>query len=171
MTETVWQAVIAAAVTIILSIIQLWTVIIQLRTKKTIEETTTAAARKVEEVKATARHAATKVEEVKETFMRDAIVKDELLNSLVDVTNKTFALANGAFSAQLEIASTALRKIADMQASPENLEAAEVAERLFRQHKDKRSAIDQGGRVIPGDSSHREEAPVQRTDHHETSET
>lgn len=157
MTETVWQAIIAATVTIVLSIIQLWTVIIQLRTKKTIEETTAAAARKVEEVKATARHAATKVEEVRETFIRDAIVKDELLNSLVDVTNKTFALANGAFSAQLEIASSALRKIADMQGSPENLEAAEVAERLFSQHKARRAAIDQGGRVIPGD-------------HHETTE-
>lgn len=141
--DTVWQAAIAAGATVALAYLQF-------RTRQAIEDTAAAAASKVKEVGETAKVAASKVEEVKRTLASTAQETGKVLSGIVDVTKATHVLVNSSFSAQLKISALALRRIADLTEHVEDIRAAEVAERLHREHEQKQTTTDQGGRIIRG---------------------
>jgi hypothetical protein len=116
--DVVWQAAIAAVVTIALG----W---LQYRTK-------VAAEKAVE-----------KVDEVKETLRSTESDHDVKFDALAKVTDKTHTLVNSRMGAQLRIAASALRRLAGQPgATPEDVAIAEEAEKLSREHEAMQAKVD-----------------------------
>ncbi len=93
--------------------------------------------------------AAVKAEEVK-TALEDANIKSDkqmakqtaIINETKETTEKVHILVNSSMSAQLKISMMALRRIAAMTKHPEDIVAAETAEKLFREHEVKQGKVD-----------------------------
>lgn len=117
----VWQAMIAAGVTITLA----W-----------------MSQRNHDVLKDTAEKSAIKTEEVKQTLDVRTDRDEESAKKLSEVVKETHALVNSSFQTQLRIAAVALRRVADLSKLPEDIRAAEDAEKLYTEHKTKQDKLD-----------------------------
>ncbi len=97
------------------------------------------AATKVDEA---ARIVAVQVENVKQAVGLRNSVLDGKLVGLAQIAQSTHILVNSSFAAQLRISALALRRIAAMTGHSDDIEAADVAERLHREHEQKQYMID-----------------------------
>lgn len=121
MSDVVYQALIAAIVTIVLAVINL------------------RAAKKV----------AQKAEEVKTTLVQTTARTDGKLDDLTDVARdtqetgeKVHVLVNSSMSAQLKISMIALKRVAELTKHPDDLAAAELATKLYHEHEGKQKLVD-----------------------------
>ena len=96
-----------------------------------VREVTTASA-KAAAVKAET--AAIKVEETKSALHGYQQILDRKLEGLAQVTRTVHRLLNGRMGTQLKLAAILSRRLAEMTKLPEDLHAAEMAERLSREH-------------------------------------
>ncbi len=128
LSDVVWQAVIGAVVTIVLA----W---FQMRTRATIKKTADDAAVKVEEVKKNTQKAAVKVEEVKETLQTTSMATSNKLEAIAKMGESIHTLVNSNMLAQLKISMVALSRVADVTNDPKDRAAAELAEKLYREHE------------------------------------
>jgi len=64
------------------------------------------------------------------------------LESVAKTTESVHILVNSSMSAQLRISALALRRIAGMTSNKTDIEAAELAERLFQDHERKQQRVD-----------------------------
>jgi hypothetical protein len=125
------------------------------------------AAARVAEVKTAAEVAAARVEEVSETLRSStaaaaagAAAQDRKLDGLAVVARSTHTLVNSERGALLKVAAVALRRLARAaDATRDDVEAADEAERLYADHQAKQSDVDAqpgtdedkgGGTMRPG---------------------
>lgn len=113
-TDIVWQAIIAAVVTIVLA----W---MNARTKIAVE-----AASKINEVGVA--QAAHKVDDVKTALE----VSDQRTDKKLDTIH---ALVNSNMSVQLKLTATALRRVAQLDPTAETIAAVDVAEKALHDHE------------------------------------
>ncbi len=152
-----WAAVATALIGAISAAFMAYLAYLQFRLKAAIDvaaasatKTAAAAAVKVEEVKEAATITAVKVEEVKEAATASVVkiqeiarAQDVKLDAIAVVTNKVHTLVNSAMSAQLRISMVALRRLANLYPdNQDDVAAADLAEKLFREHEQKQLNID-----------------------------
>jgi nitrogen fixation/metabolism regulation signal transduction histidine kinase len=121
MSDIVWQALIAAGVTLVLA----W---MNQRTKNAV----TSAADK----------AATKVEEVKDTLESHNEASADKLAEMAEVGEATHTLVNSAMGAQLRLHAATARALAEQTHLPAHTAAADLAEKLLAQHEAKQRRVD-----------------------------
>lgn len=98
------------------------------------------------EVAATAQAAAIKTEEVKEALeVVDAQTKGSLAD-LKQTGESTHTLVNANMGAQLKISALALRRVAELTKHTDDQAAAELAEKLLKEHDDKQKRVDERSR-------------------------
>ncbi len=136
MTDVVWQAMIAAGVTIILT----W---MQMRTKLAVEQASQQATKKANQVATKMEEAAVRVEEVKDTLNG----RTEKFDELKDVALATHTLVNSNYEIQLQLTATYARELVELTRKLGlNIEraeaAAETAERLLAEHQAKQRMVD-----------------------------
>lgn len=83
-----------------------------------------------------------KAHAVKEALQATTTMTQDKLDGLAQVAADTHTLVNSSFAAQLKLTALAMRRIAELTHAPEDVEAAEVAERLFRGHQSKQAVVD-----------------------------
>jgi hypothetical protein len=137
--DVVWQALIAAVVTLVLSAMA----------HRAASKAATAAkaaegAAKAAEAKADT--AAVKVEEVKTTLAADKASSDAKLGGLAEVTGKIHVLTNSNMAAQLKISSVALKRVAELTKHPDDVAAFQLADKLLREHEGKQAVVDSNER-------------------------
>ena len=122
--ETVWQAMIAAIVTLVL-------------------------AKMAHTANASAKSAATKVEEVKEDLKvtsdkadakTDAIA--DVLNDVASVGQAVHVLVNSNMAAQLKISTIALKRLAELTKHPDDVAAYQLSQKLYSEHEKKQATVD-----------------------------
>jgi ribonuclease HII len=105
-----------------------------------------------------AREAATRVEEVKADLHASNAEKNAKLDNIAQLSEKTHALVNSAMGAQLRLTAETARALADVDPASVNVTAANLAERLYREHQVKQAAADAGdfpggaGAGFPGEA-------------------
>lgn len=93
----------------------------------------TKAARKVEDVAIAARVSARKVDNL-----------TAVAEHTQTVTNATHVLVNSNMAAQMKIAEVALRRVAELTRHPDDIAAADLAERTYLEHQKKQVVVDAG---------------------------
>lgn len=88
--------------------------------------------------------AAQKVEEVKHTLEDKDILTNAKLEGLAKVADATHTLVNSAMCTQLKISAVALRRVADLTKHPDDVAAAELAEKGLVEQVDKQKIADRG---------------------------
>ena len=131
----VWQALIAAVVTLALA----W---MNQRTKNAVDTGTSKASKSADDAADKAVVAAAKVAEVKTTLDENTARTDEKLQSISKTTEAVHVLVNSSMSAQLKISMIALHRVAELTHHPEDIAAADLAEKLFREHEEKQKTLD-----------------------------
>ncbi len=126
MSDVFWQAMFAFLATAVIS----W---MQLRTKGAVDLA------KVATVEA-AEGAAIRVAEVKKNLLVSTTNMSNQLERVEEMGEKNHALLNGGMEIQLQIAATALRRIADTSSHEDDLKAARFAEQRLAEHRAKMAA-------------------------------
>ena len=90
----------------------------------------------------TAKEAATQATAVKTTLAETTAAADAKMDDLAKVAGATHLLVNSAMAAQLKLTATVTRRLANLTKDPADEEAADLAEKLSRQHEMKQAAID-----------------------------
>lgn len=121
MSDVVWQALIAAAVTLTLA----W---MNQRTKDAVVKTGKEAAGKAEEVKTTLEATTTK--------------QAETLEGMAKVGEATHVLVNNNMAIQLKLNAVLARRLAETTKAASDLAAAVTAERLLAEHEAKQTVVD-----------------------------
>jgi hypothetical protein len=119
--DVLWQALIAAVVTLVLG----W---MQMRTKNA--------------VVTSAENAAVKVETVKNVLAAVDTRTSQKLEDLADVTNATHTLVNSNMGVQLQLNATLARRVAELTKSPLDAEVADKADRMLSDHQSRQSIVD-----------------------------
>ncbi len=119
--DVVWQALIAAVVTIILAVMQR-------RTQNMVQRTADDASAKVDQVKA--------------DLNTSTAEKNAKLDNLTQLSEKTHALVNSAMGAQLRLTAETARAKAEVTKDPIDMVAAGTAERLYKEHQVKQAKAD-----------------------------
>ncbi len=101
-----------------------------------------AEERAAREAKVAAAVVAAKVELVKDALNINNKVTDKKLESITKTGEAVHVLVNSSMSAQLKISAIALRRIADMTNHPDDIAAAELAEKLLAEHLAKQEIVD-----------------------------
>lgn len=120
MSDIVWQALIAAAVTIILAYLQMYT----------------------------ARRAAVKVEEVKEVLASAESATAAKLTEIVDMGVSNHTLLNSSMATALRVGMIALRRVAELTRHPDDVAAAELAEKSYHEHEAKQARVDAAAKKV-----------------------
>ena len=100
------------------------------------------AAVEVQAVAEKAKEAAAEVKEVKVALKETTANTDAKLDNIAKVGEAVHTLVNSSMSAQLKISAVALRRIAEMTRHPEDDAAAQLAEKLDREHTVKQAVVD-----------------------------
>lgn len=90
-----------------------------------------------------ARSAAVKVEEVRTALKTSDAKTEDSLEEIKQTGEAVHVLVNSSMSAQLKISAVALKRIAVMTKDPDDIAAAELAEKLLKEHDDKQNKVDQ----------------------------
>ena len=122
MSETLWQALIAAAVTLILGLMSQ-------RNKWAVDRTKVAVDDAASNAVKTAKTVAVKVEEVKQTAQDSVVATAAKLDALAEVTGKTHGLVNGGTLSQLRRYAAVARRLADLTRMRADCDEAEAAEK------------------------------------------
>lgn len=95
------------------------------------------------------REAAIKVEEVKQALQVSDAKTEGTLEEIKATTQEnqatgeaTHTLVNANYGAQLKISALALRRIAAITKDPDDVAAAELAEKLLKEHNEKQKTVD-----------------------------
>jgi hypothetical protein len=126
--DVVWQALIAAAVTLILARMQR-------DTKKAVKEAG-------DEATASADAARVRTEEVRRVLSTTTQATGEKLDGLAKVAKDTHTLVNNNMGVQLRLNAELSRWKADQTKHPEDAAAADAAERLYAEHVAKQAVVD-----------------------------
>ncbi len=111
------------------------------------------AAGKVAEVATQAKGAAAKVEQVATDLKITANEHAEKLDEMAAVGQATHTLVNSNMAKQMQISAKALRTIAHLTPSdPEAAAAADLAEKLLRDHESKQAVVDAAESPISSDA-------------------
>jgi len=86
--------------------------------------------------------AAVKVEEVKQTLEAKTTKNEAKLDDLAIMGKATHTLVNSSMSAQLKLVAELSRWKANQTNAPEDTQAADVAERLYREQQAKQARVD-----------------------------
>ena len=100
------------------------------------------AAVEVQAVAEKAKEAAAEVKEVKVALQETTANTDAKLDNIAKVGEAVHTLVNSSMSAQLKISAVALRRIAEMTRHPDDLAAAQLAEKIDREHTVKQATVD-----------------------------
>jgi len=119
--DVVWQALIAACLAIVLAVLKY-------SSEKRADDRAAAAALKVEEVKTTLDASTTK--------------QGNALHEIQETTTATHTLVNSASLVQLRLYAVAARRIAGLTGNKDDLEAADLAEKLALDHAAKQDKVD-----------------------------
>jgi hypothetical protein len=130
--DVVYQALIAAAATVILAYLQM-------RTRASVQD---AAA----EASAASGHAAGAAREVRRTLQDNTAATDGKLAGLATVAAATHALVNNNMAVQLRLNAVLARRLAELTGDPEDARAADLAERLAAEHAAKQDGVDRQAR-------------------------
>lgn len=103
-----------------------------------------AAAAKQEIAAAKIDVAAAKVDEVKTALIASDKNTAAVLTNIAVTGEKTHTLVNSNMGVQLTISAVALRRVADLTHEPEDVAAAELAERGLAEHISKQAIVDSG---------------------------
>jgi hypothetical protein len=128
MSDIVWQAIIGGCVTVVLA----W---LQLRTQVIMKNTAKSAV-------ATGKEAASKADDVKQDLKKTTGAIREQLTELGVVSRDTHTLVNNNMAIQLRLNASLSRRLADMTGKQEDKDAAEQADRLYREHEAKQTVVD-----------------------------
>lgn len=101
-----------------------------------------AVAAKVEEVAVETRKAKVEARDAKITLRDTNAATSAKLEGLATVARSTHALVNNAMSIQLRSNAALARKLAALDSSPENVAAAEEADRAYAEHQQRQAAVD-----------------------------
>jgi hypothetical protein len=136
--DTVWLAAIPAICTLIST---LALAIIQRQTREAVVEGAKRASLERADVKKTARVAADRVEEVRQTLSKESENTIIKLDELQEGSKQIHTLVNANMGAQLKISSIALRRLADLTKHPEDMAAAELADKRLLEHEAKQKDV------------------------------
>lgn len=89
-----------------------------------------------------AEKAARKVEDVKKTLEKTTASANKKLDAISKTGEAVHVLVNSSMSAQLKISMIALRRVAELTSNHDDVAAAELAEKLFREHEVKQNVLD-----------------------------
>lgn len=128
LSDVVWQAAIAAVVTIILACMQK-------RTEKSVQKNTAS----IETIGAQAQITAVGVRERLDTRHN---ASDAQLQQIANIANETHVLVNGNMTVQLAITARSTRRIAEITKLPEDIKMANEAECLYRRHNSSQAVVD-----------------------------
>jgi hypothetical protein len=103
------------------------------------------AAKAVEQVSERAAVAATAVEQVKKDLSTSQDVVNEKLDKAQETADKTHTLVNSNMGAQLKMHASLCRRMAEKTHEPDDIAAANQAERLLAEHEGKQAAVDRRG--------------------------
>lgn len=95
-------------------------------------------------VEKTAKDAAVKVEKVKENLELTNAATDAKLTDIVETGDKVHILVNNNMAIQLKVSALALRRVAELTKDPMDIDAAEVAEKAYRDHQVRQGVVDRG---------------------------
>lgn len=162
--DIVWQALIAAVVTVILAYMQSRTQQSVNDASKVAKISSIEAANEIKTVKQdlavstktianetvkTNQNTSNKVEEVKQVLAETTAIADEKLTELTKITLATqkqgeaiHTLVNSNMGIQLKISAVALRRIADMTQHTDDIKAAQVADDALAEHNKKQEIVD-----------------------------
>jgi hypothetical protein len=115
--STIWQAVIAGVVTVVLAYFQY-------RTRVAVNKGMTTATNASD-------LAARRVESVRSVLATNTTNTDNKLAGLAEVAEQTHRLVNSASDRQMKAIAVALRRIADLTKTADDIDAAEKAEKLL----------------------------------------
>ena len=88
-----------------------------------------------------AKDVAKKVETVEYKLHETNKITDNKLNDIAHTGEVTHSLVNNAMGVQLKVASVALRRVANLTKLPEDIKAAEVAERAYQEHESRQGSV------------------------------
>lgn len=83
-----------------------------------------------------------KVEAVKVAVSEETTKNAVKLESIAKTAESVHILVNSSMSSQMKISSVALRRLADITKHNEDVVAAELAERLYKEHEYKQREVD-----------------------------
>lgn len=168
LSDVVYQALIAGAVTLALAYMQFKLKASVEKAAATATEAANQAAVKTEEVKRSlekvvdtttiaAEQATDKVVEVKEALEITNAATDEKLDNLTKVAEETqkvgeaiHVLVNSSMSRQLQISMVALKRVSDLTKDKDDIMAWELAKGLYEDHENKQKIVDEGAKIPTG---------------------
>ena len=86
--------------------------------------------------------AAVKVEQVKSVLETTQLSGTKKMDILVKVANDTHTLVNSNMGVQLKISAVALRRVANLTKEPDDIAAADLAEKALSSHEAKQTIVD-----------------------------
>ena len=159
--DVVYQALIAAAVAVILGYLQMRTQTAVKRAADSASEAATHAAAvakvltaKTDQAASSAAKAvevvAVKAEEVKQTLSDNTEATAAKLEGLAKVAVATHTLVNSNMAQQLRLNAAVTRRLADLTREPADAKAADLAEQLSAEHAAKQAVVDRQAREDVG---------------------
>jgi ABC-type transport system involved in cytochrome bd biosynthesis fused ATPase/permease subunit len=106
-----------------------------------------AIAREVKDAAEKAATAAVKVEEVKQRLETTTATNAGMLAQIAKVGEATHTLVNSNMGTQLKISAVALRRVAELTKHPDDLAAADLADKGLHEHEGKQAIVDSGART------------------------
>jgi hypothetical protein len=101
-----------------------------------------AGRQRLEELRIANELAAVKVETVRTTLAENTEVADRKLDGIAAVSVATHTLVNSNMGVQLKLNAVVTRRLAAVTNDPEDLKAADLSERLLREHEAKQAVVD-----------------------------
>lgn len=83
-----------------------------------------------------------KVEDVRTTLEKTTTVTDEKLDDIAEVGTETHRIVNSGSVAMLRLYAIAMKRIADNSQDPLDIEAAELAEKEYREREARQKQLD-----------------------------
>jgi hypothetical protein len=145
-TEGVLLALIAGFVTLVQSWMQRQTRLAVEAASKTAVDSADRAASEAEQVKKTVLestdNAASKADEVKQTLQESTKNTNDKLKKIADVGVATHTLVNSNMAVQLKLHADTSRRLAILTHDETDMKAADLAEKLVREHEEKQRTVD-----------------------------
>jgi hypothetical protein len=137
-----WTPVAITFMTCVIGLMQATTTYMQSLTRDAVHETKTA----IDETGNRAEEAAVKAEntahKVESTLLKTTKTQAGKLDKIVKTSNDTHILVNSNMGISLKTSAVALRRVADLTGDPDDVSAAEVAEKALQEHEAKQDKVD-----------------------------
>ncbi len=135
--------------TCVIGLMQALTAYMQSLTREAVQEAKVAIDETGEKAEASAKKAEKavvsakkEVERVKTALVESNETQAEKISDLKTTADSTHLLVNSSMAAQLKISAIALRRLADLTKNPDDIAAAELAEKNLKAHEIKQDKVD-----------------------------